>query len=445
MPIYEDFGGNLYQAAAALSVTDQLVVSPSTALVTALTAVTPTPKRVTVDRNGVITLSTATYDTGGLIARYTTDASGNITGLVGAGGSFLFSGSATCSVAATSSVLNGAGTLPNTFTATANAGVTSLVVAIQGATSAAQTTWVTLGTIVLTAAGSASFSALLPYYGYRANVITLVGGTCSIALAAGQQVPTSSSAYVNPVNTGIPANAPFIVAQSAVAVINPSSGSVTGSGTDATITLNAAMYQIYADGCWMVLPAGAAYAGSLAGLYWCVMSSTTVGILYDITLGTSQVPYVPSSPPRITASRGATGYTTLLVSPAQIFGGLIPGGLMGVSGALRVRANFGFSGGSTSGTVCFGVLGATGTQMHSNASAAAANAGYDFMIRNLGVANRQRVSPLVNYVDTGSYATAPQQFSIDTTAAQYITLQPYTGNVAQWSSLEGFTVEVLPS
>lgn len=76
MPVYVDSGGNLYFAASPTSVNDQQLLTGNATLIAALTAVSPTPKRVETDVNGVITLRTASYSPSGISVRYTTDGTG---------------------------------------------------------------------------------------------------------------------------------------------------------------------------------------------------------------------------------------------------------------------------------------------------------------------------------------------------------------------------------
>lgn len=353
--------------------------------------------------------------------------------------SFLFSGSTTTAIAGLSAAISPKNGQNNTATVTTNTGVTACTVAIQAATDVALTNWVTLGTMIVASATTSSFSFSIPYYGYRANVIAITGGTCSVALTAGIHAQQSSTATTNPVYTGNAVSAPYIVGQSAVPVLNPPSGSVAANGA---LTLGTATYIVYPN-LWVYLPAGAAYAASAAGFYYCVMTSTTVGTIYNTVLGATQQPYIPASPTAIGAA-GPGAFVAITSGPVYVCLAVVPGGSIGANGALRVAANFGLNGGSTSSGVLFGGNGAGGLVIHSNASGALANAGYDFSIRNRGITNAQLATPQVQYADTGAFNAAPQVFAIDTLTTQYVSVQLYVGAGTMWSSLEGYTVEVLP-
>lgn len=113
-----------------------------------------------------------------------------------------------------------------------------------------------------------------------------------------------------------------------------STGTVAVNGA---LTVGTALATTYSGGCYMFLPAGAAFAGSAAGWYWVVMSSSTLGTIYNNT-------YVngPVSPPAVlvpvtVAGPGAyTGVTTAVVGPTIT----IPPNLCGPWGAVRVSTSW---------------------------------------------------------------------------------------------------------
>src|ERR1700693_852831 len=94
------------------------------------------------------------------------------------------------------------------------------------------------------------------------------------------------------------------VIQNAIPMILPSSGTIGNNGALSALT---ALPTIYANA-YLYFPAGAIVAGSLAGLYYCIMSSTTAGTIYnntyDTTLGV--MPTIPANPvPFVTPGPGA--------------------------------------------------------------------------------------------------------------------------------------------
>lgn len=123
--------------------------------------------------------------------------------------------------------------------------------------------------------------------------------------------------------------ATIMIAQSAVPAGIPSSGSIAANGALSGITALSITY----PGIWLYFPAGAVYAGSVAGFYWTVMSSTTAGTIYDNRLSGTESPYVPASPTPIVAA-GPGAYTQTTGSALTICTHTIPGGAMGIHGAL---------------------------------------------------------------------------------------------------------------
>ncbi len=123
--------------------------------------------------------------------------------------------------------------------------------------------------------------------------------------------------------------ATLMIAQSAVPAGLPSSGTIGNNGALSGITALTVTY----PGIWLYFPAGAVYAGSVAGFYWTVMSSTTAGTIYDTRLSGTEAPYIPASPTPIVAA-GPGAYTQTVGSPITICTHTIPGGAMGINGSL---------------------------------------------------------------------------------------------------------------
>lgn len=129
---------------------------------------------------------------------------------------------------------------------------------------------------------------------------------------------------------GIPENIQYTIALGAIPAGIPSSGSV---GINGALTVNTAFLKVYSDGVWLYFPAGAVYAGSLAGMYWCVMSSTTVGTVYahrgaGWLIGTTGV-----ATPIVSASIGAYVTPTTAITVSSV---TLPGGALGLNGSLFV-------------------------------------------------------------------------------------------------------------
>ena len=137
-------------------------------------------------------------------------------------------------------------------------------------------------------------------------------------------------------NTGLPAGIPRALASSVIPVGIPSSGTV---GDNGALTLTTALARTISDGAYFYFPAGALFAGSAAGLYWTVMSSTTAGVVYNNTYSSGD-PAVPATLTPIAATGpGAYTQTTAEVFLRQT---LVAAGTLGVNGMLRNTFKFTF-------------------------------------------------------------------------------------------------------
>lgn len=123
------------------------------------------------------------------------------------------------------------------------------------------------------------------------------------------------------------ADKPFIVMSGVASGIAPT-GTV---GANGALTLGTALPNIYSVGLYLYFPAGAVYSGSAAGSYWCVMSSTTVGTVYNNVL--VDVPSVPSSPTAIVDA--GPGAFTGVTSEVTLASYTIKGGTLGTNGQVR--------------------------------------------------------------------------------------------------------------
>lgn len=130
-------------------------------------------------------------------------------------------------------------------------------------------------------------------------------------------------------------NVPRTVYQCGTCVGIPASGSVGSNGALTLTTAHEIVYPIV----WLYFPTGAVYAGSVAGFYFVVMSSTSVGVIYNNIYipGTNLPMNIPSAPTPIVAA-GPGGYTQ---STAEItlHSWVIPGGLLGKNGIHSFNLN----------------------------------------------------------------------------------------------------------
>jgi hypothetical protein len=349
---------------------------------------------------------------------------------------FQWSSSNTTAVPAASTALSQP-PADSTVTVTAGSGVTALTAQVQATQD--NSNWTTVGTVNLTAAGSASVVVGIPYLGLRVNVTALSGGSASATLVEGQAPLSASGGTVltSPQLTGVPQPTRSIVATWGLPVILPSSGSI---GNNGALTLTTALITTFAN-CWMYFPANAISAGSAAGVYFVQMSSTTAGTIYNNTL-TSGSPTIPASPTAFsTTGPGAYTQTTSAVALVTL---PILGGAMGANGALYVRDLW--IGPNPSGSrqtqVTFG-----GSVMATYSPANQNTLGVERMIGNMGVTNAQAVIAASTSLssDIGAAASLPTFPTVNTANNQNLVLTGLIGTATDYLILIRGTVELLAS
>lgn len=232
---------------------------------------------------------------------------------------------------------------------------------------------------------------------------------------------------------------PYILAQSAIPIILPSSGTIT-NGVLSALT---ALPTTYA-GCWMYFPAGASLPSG-AGLYWVVPSSTTAGQIYTAFQGAGAfTPYIPLNPVALTS--GGAPYTQTIATDITLANITVPGGLMGTNGALRTYASHSlantagakpsklFHGGVQCGVLSTPASSAVGRSLHE--------------LSNRGSQASQYATSATSTAGTsfanGATALTGYYGSVDTSIAQSITFTGQLAVATDYIVLEGFTVEVLP-
>lgn len=357
---------------------------------------------------------------------------------------FTWNGSQTTTVTGASAAVQGMAQ-PTTFTLTANTGVTNAVVRIEASLDGVNFTGI--ATLQLSAPGTAQVPVALPYPYVRANVIAIAGGSVSVSASSGTTPLTVTGAAVNPSLTGIPAPSWTMLASSGIPMVYPTSGTVGANGALSGIVALTGIYQ-----CWMYFPAGAVYSGSVAGMYYVAMSSTTAGTIYNNIL-TNGIPYIPgvgNNPalvPIVAAGPGAYTQTTSFpfINMLSI---TIPGGSLGLNGQIKIT----YQGRCANNANAKGLLayfnGANGQEI-SNATAASQNLfGIQRHIRCCGVNNLQMAWDHTStniYYDLGvNGSSTGTDFTLDVTSNQVLTICPQiTTASTDWVMLTGFNIEIL--
>lgn len=221
-----------------------------------------------------------------------------------------------------------------------------------------------------------------------------------------------------------------LVAQSGIPVGIPSSGSI---GTNGALTLTTALTVIY-NNIWLFFPAGAVFTGSPAGLYFCQMTSTTLGTVFNNLLG-ANTPYIPSQAnPLVGAGPGAYTQATTIQNLSQF---LLPGGSMGNNGSLQVDVTWSYN--NSAGAKTLGMLFGVGNAIFSLAPTTTATQSATKILYSAG---GQATQVLVSAAQLTQAAAAGvlQQFGLDTSVNQTI---PFTGTLAAATDflvLNGFRV-----
>lgn len=243
-------------------------------------------------------------------------------------------------------------------------------------------------------------------------------------------------ATINPRKAFPIGNVPYPILQCGVPVGIAPSGTMAANGA---VTLGTALNTTYSSGIWLYFASGAVYAGSSAGFFWTVMSSTTVGTVYDNTYVPGSTSFdIPASPTAISAAGpGAfTGVTTEITALSVT----VPGGALGNHGQLHYSC---FVGGPNNANNKADVIRFDGTQA----------GGIGTFINNLGRIERVEIRNMgqpdkqhsTNWVTAGSGGTSGIFLSVDTASDAAFTQTLQLSVATDYLILQGAHILLLPS
>lgn len=228
-----------------------------------------------------------------------------------------------------------------------------------------------------------------------------------------------------------------VLSQSSIPVGIAPTGSVDANGA---LTAGTALPATYSSGIWLYLPAAAAFTLSPAGIYYCVMSSTTLGTIYNITLAAGTTPYKPSAAALTAAAivdaRGATAYTGATTAVALVTFP-VAGGMIGANGSLEV--SFEGSHPTGAGTKIYAIKGDTATWLTTTATTTT-GALWSFTVRNEG---SQAVNVSTAATAQGNGTRGLLLTAVDTSADFNMTLNGTLNTATDYMIYEGYTVKVL--
>ena len=227
---------------------------------------------------------------------------------------------------------------------------------------------------------------------------------------------------------------PAIIAQSNVPSCIAPSGTM---GANGAVTLGTALTGTYSSGIYLLFPAGAVFSGSALGFYWTVMSSTTVGTVFNNPMGL--IPTIPATPvPVVDAGPGA--FTGSIVA-ATAFSATVPGGILGANGQLVLNVEFMYNlvAGNKTISKQFG-----GAALASSVrTTSGGHDGFTDRVKNAGRQDRQFFLSTSESATTGSGAISP--FSIDTSQDQSFLVRIVTDTATNWIGVNSVSVMALPA
>jgi hypothetical protein len=292
-------------------------------------------------------------------------------------------------------------------------------------------------------------SVLLTSDTYINGVLTTAGATVSLGYIPEYNLVYEGSGTWVSIPNVIPntvrnaRSQPYILAQSGVPVGIANNGTVATNGQ---ITLGTALPRTYSDGIWLYLPAGAV-SGGAAGLYWCVMSSPTVGQVYTKFADTSQIflPYIPTGV-LVNAVGSNTAYTQITATDIVLANITLPGGSLGNNGSVSIISS-GHMATAAAGSKYVKTYYAAGQFWLTQNTATSGN--YKFSLfagfMNCGATNSQ-VETSADY-SWGSNAVSGTllKFNVDSTVDQLLKIVANIPNATESIIYETISIEVLPS
>jgi hypothetical protein len=231
---------------------------------------------------------------------------------------------------------------------------------------------------------------------------------------------------------------PYTLAQSGVPVGIAPNATVATNGQ---ITLGTALPRIYSGGIWLRLPAGAVVGGA-AGLYWGVMSSTTVGQVYTNFADTSQgfSPYIPTGT-LVNAVGSNAAYTQTTNASIVLCKITIPAGSLGANGQLRINNEFSYN--LATGTKLFQIYLNSYQLLQSNRATTGGHDSYTGRLKCLG--SLLNSSFYILSENSTSSGTGQQITGQDLSVDASFTISPLIDTATNYIILDSFSLEVLPS
>ena len=217
------------------------------------------------------------------------------------------------------------------------------------------------------------------------------------------------------------------IAKSGVLMVIPSSASVGNNGSVTGLTA----FPVALGGCFAYFPAGALYAGSVAGFYYTDVTSTTTATVYAYRW-TGGIPAFPTTPtPIVATGPGAYTQTTGVDITAASF--TVPGGYLGINGSLFLYPNFGAN--TTANAKSWSAKYANNVLIgRSNTTTSMDNT--PVVLRAAGRADRQIATAYAGL--TANAGALFGRFSVDSTVAQEYIITMKLATATDFMFLQGY-------
>jgi len=260
-------------------------------------------------------------------------------------------------------------------------------------------------------------------------------------LTASELAHASAHARMRPPN-----GVPIILAQSAIPMILPSSGTMGANGSLTGLT--ALPYSVFPQPCFMYFPAGKVFSGSPAGMYYAILTSATAATVYN-NMYTSGLPQdaIYASPTAV-VDAGPGAYTQTTGADIALININTTGGMIGRNGCLAARRYVSMgqaAGGTRSGKL---TLGGTMIAAESSMTNTYLAGGISKYLFNRGTQN-SNVCPLYgNWPGADALVTQVNSnlfTSIDTSVDKTLSmLAQLVTTATDYYIIDAFRVEVLP-
>jgi hypothetical protein len=206
-------------------------------------------------------------------------------------------------------------------------------------------------------------------------------------------------------------------------------------GNNGALTLGTALDQIYSDGVWLWLPANAISAGSAAGCYWCIMSSTTIGTVYNTVLG-SKIPYKPDY--NVAFSTTGPGAYTGLITESAVATITMPGGTLGLQG--RVSGHILSSHNNSAGAKKWYLRGGS-TELRSQSSTTSVASSMQFMF--VASNSSQKITGPSTNTMSASAVNVNDVITLDHSADVVLTFNVDTATATDWQIINAVQMSVI--